>query len=107
MLKAANGRTISDDRVAHLEHDRVGPKSILGFSCNLLAERGGKRAPANSDKSPYAVHLMGRLALKLSSSSVVPFKFLIAPLACALNRKGGPRDKPLGCCGEACRASRR
>src|SRR5215831_3114890 len=33
---------------------------------------------------------MGRLALKLSSSSVVPFKFLIRPLACALNRTGAP-----------------
>src|SRR5438128_4461201 len=30
-------------------------------------------------------------------------KFLIPPLACALNRMAAPRDKPLGCCGEACR----
>ena len=44
---------------------------------------------------------MGRLALKLSSSSVAPFEFLIPPSACALNHMGAPRDKPLGCCGEA------
>ena len=55
------------------------------------------------EECSYAAHLMGRLALKLSSSSVAPFKFLIPPLACALNHMGAPRDKPLGCCGEACR----
>jgi hypothetical protein len=63
----------------------------------------GTRTVSEREKSSYAAHLMGRLALKLSSSSMVPFKFLIPPLACALNRMGAPRDKPLGCSGEACR----
>jgi hypothetical protein len=49
----------------------------------------GTRTVSEREKSCYA-HLMGRLALKLSSSSVVPFKFLIPPLACALNRMGHP-----------------
>jgi|SRR5262249_6091298 hypothetical protein len=63
----------------------------------------GTRTVSEREKSSYAAHLMGRLALKLSSSSAAAFKFLIPPLACALNRMGAPRDKPLGCCGEACR----
>jgi hypothetical protein len=63
----------------------------------------GTRTVSEREKSSYAAHFMGRLALKLSSISVAPFKFLIPPLACALNRMGAPRDKPLGCCGEACR----
>src|SRR5262245_37494810 len=63
----------------------------------------GTLTVSEREKSSYAAHLMGRLALKLSSSSVAPFKFLIPPLACTLNRMGASRDKPLGCCGEACR----
>ena len=44
----------------------------------------GTRTVSEREKSSYAAHLMG---------SVVPFKFLIPPLACALNRMEAPRDK--------------
>jgi len=69
--------------------------------CGLTA--GDPDGFGTGEECSYAAHLMCRLTIKLSSSSGAPFKFLIPPMARALNRMGAPRDKPLGCCGEACR----
>ena len=73
-------------------------------------ERGGPRRPVDGghvaagdpdgfgtgEECSYAAHLMGRLALKLSSSSVAPCKLLIPPLACALNRMRAPPRQTVG-----------
>jgi len=48
------------------------------------------------EECSYAAHLMGRLALKLSSSSVAPFKFLIPPLACCVEPHGGAARQTVG-----------
>jgi|SRR5262245_39338983 hypothetical protein len=53
----------------------------------------GTRTVSEREKSSYAAHLMGRLALKLSSSSVAPCKFLIPTFGvCVEPHKGAPRQ---------------
>ena len=73
-------------------------------------ERGGPRRPVDGghvaagdpdgfgtgEECSYAAHLMGRLALKLSSSSVVPFKFLIPPLGMCVEPHGRAPRRSVG-----------
>jgi len=56
----------------------------------------GTRTVSEREKSSYAAHLMGRLALKLSSSSVVPFKFLIPPLGMCVEPHGRAPRRSVG-----------
>jgi hypothetical protein len=53
----------------------------------------GTRTVSEREKSLHAAHLMGRLALKLSSSSLAPCKFLISIFGvCVEPHKGAPRQ---------------
>src|SRR5438128_2365600 len=56
----------------------------------------GTRTVSEREKSSYAAHLMDRLALKLSSSSVAPFKFLIPPLGMCVEPHGRAPRRSVG-----------
>jgi hypothetical protein len=64
--------------------------AVPSAGCGLTA--GDPDGFGTGEECSYAARSMCRLALKISSSSAAPLKFLIPPLACALNRTGRPRQ---------------
>ena len=56
----------------------------------------GTRTVSEREKSSYAAHLMGRLAIKLSSSSLAPCKFLIPTFGMCVEPHGGAPRQTIG-----------